>query len=97
MKTFLLSAALTILVAPAFAETTWSGTGSRGGTIQGSGSCARGDGALTCNRAATWTGPQGQTATRTGARVSTTSGTTKTFVASGPNGRSATTTRTRNR
>lgn len=96
MKPFAFLTVLALSVTPALAETTWSGTGPRGSTVDGSGSCQRLAGALTCNRMSTITNPYGQTATRTGSRVTDSTGTTRTFVTSGPNGRSTTTVRKRN-
>jgi hypothetical protein len=89
MKTILLTAAFAALVSPAFAQTTWSGTGPRGGTVQGSGSCAAGSGALNCQRSTTYTNPYGQSATRNTARVTDSTGTTRTFQTTGPRGRTA--------
>lgn len=96
MKPFALLAALALSVTPALAETTWSGTGPRGSTVDGSGSCQRLAGALTCNRSSTVTNPYGQSATRTGSRVTDSTGTTKTFNTTGQNGRTTSTVRKRN-
>lgn len=96
MKALALITAVALSAAPALAETTWSGTGPRGGTVDGAGSCSRLAGALTCNRTSTLTGPLGQTATRTGSRVTDDTGTTKTFSTTGQAGRSVSTVRKRN-
>lgn len=96
MKPFAFLTVLALTVTPALAESTWSGTGPRGSTVNGSGSCQAGNASLTCNRSSTVTNPYGQTATRTGSRVTDSTGTTKTFTTTGQNGRSTSTVRKRN-
>ncbi len=96
MKPFAFLTVLALTVTPALAETTWSGTGPRGSTVNGSGSCQAGNASLNCNRSSTVTNPYGQTATRTGSRVTDSTGTTKTFTTTGQNGRSTSTVRKRN-
>ena len=96
MKTLALVTALALVAAPALAETTWSGTGARGGTVDGSGSCQRQAGALVCNHASTYTNPYGQTFNRTGSRITDSTGTTRTFTTVGPRGHSTSTVRKRN-
>lgn len=97
MKTLTLTAALIALALPAAAETTWTGTGPRGGTYAGSGSCAAGSGSITCNSSTTATNPWGQSATRSGTRVYTGEGVRKSFTTIGPAGRTTTATRERKR
>lgn len=98
MKLFALSlaAALALSVTPTLAETTWSGTGPRGSTVDGAGTCQTQSGTLSCNRTSTVTNPYGQSATRSGSRVTTSSGTTKAFTTTGQNGRSTSSIRMRN-
>lgn len=95
MKTLALLTALALTVTPALAETTWSGTGPRGSTVNGSGSCQAGNASLNCSRTSTVTNPYGQSATRTGSRVTDSTGTTKTFNTTGQNGRTTSTVRKR--
>jgi hypothetical protein len=73
---------------PAAADTSWSGTGPRGGTAAGSAACTAGGGAVTCNRTGTATNPWGQSATTRATRVGTADGVTVTGTRTGPAGHS---------
>lgn len=97
MKSLILPAVLIVLALPAAAQTSWSGTGPRGGTYAGSGGCTAGDGSLTCSGASTYTNPFGQTFTRQSNRVATREGVTVNTQITGPAGKTATTLRTRSR
>jgi hypothetical protein len=97
MKTLIISLALATLALPAAAETTWSGTGPRGGSYSGSGSCAAGNGSVNCTSTTTAINPYGQTATRQRSRVATEEGVSASTVTTGPAGGSATRSRSRSR
>lgn len=97
MKSMILSAALLALALPAAAQTSWSGTGPRGGTYAGSGGCATGPGSINCSGASTYTNPFGKTFTRQGNRVATREGVTAESQITGPAGNTTTTLRKRSR
>ena len=94
MRRFILVAALSALPIAAQAES-WSMTGPRGGTAEGSGTCTGEAGTLTCDRVGTVVTPMGVTLDRTGHRVTDAGGTVKTITTTGAQGRSVTVTRTR--
>jgi hypothetical protein len=72
---------------PAMAETTWTGTGPRGGTIAGSGQCGASEGAITCSKTGQYTNPVGQVWTNESTRVRTRNGITVNGSVTGPGGR----------
>ncbi len=87
----------TLSLTPAMADTTWTGTGPRGGTVEGAGSCSADAGTLTCTRTVRRTGPEGQTWTNEATRVATRDGVSVSGTLTGPGGRQATYTRSRTR
>jgi hypothetical protein len=82
-----LAALALALAAPAMADTTWSGTGPRGGTVAGSGSCAAAQGAVSCSKSGRYTSPAGQVWTNEATRLRTRDGVSVTGRVTGPGGR----------
>ena len=93
MKTMIATLLACGLALPAAAGT-WTATGSNGGTGAGSWDCSRGGGSAACTSQGSWTGPNGQTATRTRSRLTTGGQTTVNGTTTGPNGQSRSWTRT---
>lgn len=96
MKAIVLVVAALVFPVAAQSET-WTGTGPRGVTVTGSGTCVRANATLTCNRAGVVTGPNGRAADHVVNRVTNAAGTVKTLTTTGVRGRSVTSVRTRTR
>jgi hypothetical protein len=79
------------------AAETWSATGPKGGTSEGTISCAHQTGSLTCARSAVYGSPKGITLDREAGRVTAGGLTERTIVTTGQRGHSITVTRTRTR
>jgi hypothetical protein len=88
MRTLLLATLLVLPMTPAFAEVTI--TGSRGGTIEKSRDCVRGDGQAACTTGTLYTSPEGQTATKSRVRTTVPGTSTTEITKTGPNGTSNT-------
>lgn len=76
---------------------TWTATGPKGGTANGTGSCARTAGTAVCDSSGTYQGPRGNVVTSERQRVTDGSGTTVTITRRGPEGGTVKTTRKWNR
>lgn len=88
-----LTLSLGLLAAPALAETDWTVTGPKGGLSTGSTDCSRADGAVTCQGAGTYTSPNGKVYQRKSTASGDRSGGQRVITTTGPNGKSATVTR----
>ncbi len=97
MKTIILIAAACLSLAGGADARDWSATGPNGGSVTGSGSCAKGEGSVTCQRASDLTGARGRVYDRGATRTTDAEGTVKTFVTTGARGRSVSSVRTRTR
>jgi hypothetical protein len=95
MKTMTLAliTALGLVAAPAMAESSWSWTGPQGGTGTGTGSCSYADGTTQCNSKSTYTNPKGNVFQRETTGSGNRFEGQRTITTTGPNGKSATTTR----
>jgi hypothetical protein len=96
-KTTRLILALSFAAMPVWADTTWTHTGSQGGTAQGQVSCNATTTTVTCTQSGTYTSPAGRVLTRQATRIGTPDQVTVTGTVTGPRGKTATTTRIRSR
>ena len=85
-----LIATLGLMAAPAMADTTWNLTGPRGGTGQGTASCAAAEGTRSCQSASTYTNPNGKVATKSGTYTGNGTEGARSVTTTGPNGRTNT-------
>jgi hypothetical protein len=91
--TLALIAALGLTAAPAMAESNWTWTGPKGGSATGTTECARADGMATCQGTSAYTAPKGKVYQRESTATGNRHGGTRVITTTGPNGKTATATR----
>jgi hypothetical protein len=91
MRTLILATLLALPMSPALAD--GSATGTRGGTVEWTRDCARGDGQASCTIDSTATGPGGNVWTKSRVRTTERGSSTTDVTLTGPGGE----TRTRKR
>jgi hypothetical protein len=95
MKTIALAliASLGLMAAPAMAETNWTATGPKGGTAAGTAHCTHASGVTTCQGNSAYTAPKGKVYQRDSTATGNRYGGTRVITTTGPNGKTATATR----
>jgi hypothetical protein len=92
--TLALTLSLGLLAAPAMAETNWTATGPKGGTATGTTTCTHANGIATCLGNSAYTSPKGKVVQRSATASGNRYGGQRVITTTGPNGKTATATRT---
>ncbi len=92
--TIALIAALGLMAAPAMAESNWTWTGPKGGTAAGTATCTHASATTSCQGNSTYTNPKGKVYQRQSTATGDRFGGQRVITTTGPNGQTATATRT---